>query len=109
MSPLLGVVSIVNHIGIYFGWVFATLLAVTFGLVLVARKTMWKPKPIKPFWVVLVIYGAVLLAGAACSLSGRDIHILYWWLVGAPAAVVGIAVVGGTTSFLVSVWVNRKR
>jgi hypothetical protein len=98
-----------NHIGIYFVCVFATLLAVTFGLILVARKAMWKPKPIKPIWAALLIYGAVILAGGVCSIIGKDIHILYWWLVGAPAAAVGIAVVGGTGNFLVSLWLRRKR
>jgi hypothetical protein len=98
-----------NHIGIYFVCVFATLLAVTFGLVLVARKTMWKPKPIKPIWAILTIYGAVILAGAVCSIIGRDIHILYWWLVGAPAAAAGIAVLGATANCLVGLWLNRKR
>ncbi len=105
----MGIASTTNHVGIYFVCVFATLLAVTFGVVLIARKTMWKPKPIRSIRAALVIYGAVILAGAVCSVIGRDIHILYWWLVGAPAAAVGIAVVGGTANFLVSLWLNRKR
>jgi hypothetical protein len=105
----LGIVSTMNHIGIYFGCVFATLFAVTFGLVLIARKTMWKPKPIKPLWAALVICGAVILAGAVCSVIGRDIHILYWWLVGTPVAAVGIVVVGGSTNYLVNLWLGRKK
>src|SRR5712671_686363 len=77
-----------THPALYFVCVFAALLAVTFGLILVARATKWKPKPIKPVWAVLVICAAVFLAGTVCSIAGRDIHILYWWLLGLPVAAV---------------------
>ena len=90
---LLGIVNTMNHIGIYFVCVFAVLLAVTLGLIFVARTTKWKPKPIKPAWAVLVIFAAVLVAGSVCSIFGRDIHILYWWLLGAPAVAIGIPLV----------------
>jgi hypothetical protein len=82
-----------NHIGIYFVCVFAVLLAVTYGLIFVARTTKWKPKSIKPAWAVLVIFAAVSVAGSVCSIFGRDIHILYWWLLGAPAVAIGIPLV----------------
>jgi len=84
------------------------LLVFSTTLVLVARAKQWKPKPIKLAWVGLVIFGAVFIAGAACSIAGRDIHILYWWLAGAPATVALIAVLGGVMNFLVG-WLSRKR
>ncbi len=81
-----------NHIGVYFACVFATLLAFSTGLVLVARARKWKPSPIKPVWAVLIILAAVFVAGTVCSIAGRDIHILYWWLLGAPLVAVFIPV-----------------
>jgi hypothetical protein len=77
-----------THPGLYFACVFGALLGITFGLTLVARAMKWKPKPIKPAWAVLVICLADLVAGLVCSFFGRDIHILYWWLLGLPAAAV---------------------
>ena len=75
-------------LALYFSGVLMLLLAFSIGLVLVARATKWKPKPIKPVWAVMVICAAVFLAGSVCSIAGRDIHILYWWLFGLPVAVV---------------------
>ena len=104
----LGIVHAMTHLALYFGGVFGVLFAVTLGLVLVARATKWKPKPIKPVWAVSLVIGAVSMAGILCSIAGHDIHILYWWLVGIPAAVVLIAVLGGAMNVLVG-WLHRKR
>src|ERR1017187_3402426 len=68
------------------GCAFLVLIATTIVLVLVARATKWKPKPIEPGWGILVICAAVFLAGLVCSIAGKDIHILYWWLLGLPIA-----------------------
>lgn len=73
---------------LYFGGVFVALLATTTGLILVARATKWKPKPVRPLWGTLAVCGAVLVAGTMCSIAGRDIHILYWWLIGLPIAAI---------------------
>jgi len=77
---------------LYFGGVFGVLFAVTFGLILVARATKWKPKPIRPVWAVSLVIGVVFLAGIVCSIAGHDIHILYWWLAGIPAFVVAVPI-----------------
>ncbi len=90
-----------THPALYFVCVFAALFAVTFGLILVARATKWKPTPIRPVWAVLVIVAADLVAGLVCSYYGRDIHILYWWLLGLPIAAVCIPLIVITTTFCV--------
>ena len=77
-----------THLGLYFGCVFGGLIVTTCALVLVARATKWKPKSIRPVWAILVVCLAVLMAGTVCSIAGKDIHILYWWLLGAPAVAV---------------------
>jgi hypothetical protein len=82
-----------NHLGLYFGCVLVTLLAFSVGLILVARATKWKPKHIKPVWAVVIVFAAVFVAGSVCSIAGRDIHILYWWLLGAPLIAVFIPLV----------------
>jgi hypothetical protein len=66
-----------THLGLYFSCVFA-------------RATQWKPKPLKPVWGISFVCLAVLIAGMVCGIAGRDIHILYWWLLGAPAVAIGI-------------------
>ena len=83
---------------LYFGALFGVLLALTIGLIFTARATKWKPKPIKLIWVSLTVLVAVLLAGTVCSISGRDIRILYWWLLGLLAVLVlfpPILILGG--------------
>lgn len=95
-----------THPALYFACVFGALLAVTFGLVLVARATKWKPKPIKPGWAALVIFAAVFVAGSICSFFGRDIHILYWWLLGAPAVAIGIPLVVIPTTLLMRLFMR---
>ena len=92
----------------YFGGVLVALLTFIFVLILVARATKWKPKPIKPLWAVLVICGSVFLAGVVCSIAGRDIHILYWWLAGAPMTVVFFALLVGVMNVLTG-WLHRKK
>jgi Na+/citrate or Na+/malate symporter len=82
-----------NHLGLYFACVLLTLLAFSVGLVLVARATKWKPKPIKLVWAGLIVFAAVFVAGSVCSIVGRDIRILYWWLLGAPLVAVFIPLV----------------
>ena len=72
------------------GGAFVVLILGMVALVLVARATKWKPKPIKPIWGILVIFATVLLAGVVCSIAGKNIHILYWWLGGIPIAAVVI-------------------
>jgi hypothetical protein len=76
------------NIYVYFGGVFGTLLGTTIVLVLIARATQWKPKPIKRIWGMLVVCAAVIVAGSVCSIAARDIHVLYWWLLGLPVAAV---------------------
>jgi hypothetical protein len=90
-----------NHIGIYFACVFAVLLAVTCGLILVARATKWKPKPIKLAWAALMIFGAVLAAGSVCATAGKDLHILYWWLLGLPMVAIFLPLIVLATNFFV--------
>src|SRR5579859_6937904 len=85
----------------YFGGVLVALLALSTTLVLAARAKNWQPKPIKPIWAVLVICGAVFLAGSVCSIVGRDIHILYWWLLGLPIAAVVFPLIFVTTNLFV--------
>ena len=87
----LGIVRTMNPF-LYFGSVLLALLAFSIALALVARSTKWKPKPIKPAWALLVIVGAVLVAGLVCSIAGEDIHILWWWLLGLPIAAVAFPV-----------------
>jgi hypothetical protein len=70
------------------GGAFVVLLVAMIALVLVARATKWKPKPVKPICGILAICATVLSAGVVCSIAGNDIHILYWWLVGIPIAAV---------------------
>jgi hypothetical protein len=82
-----------THLGLYFSCVFGGLLAIIYGLVFFARATQWKPKPLKPVWGISFVCLAVLIAGMVCSIAGRDIHILYWWLLGAPAVAIGIPLV----------------
>jgi hypothetical protein len=81
----LAIVSTMNHIGIYFACVLLVLLGFSTTLVLVARARQWKPKSMKPGWAILTVSLAVLVAGAVCSIVGRDIHIFFWWLLGALA------------------------
>jgi hypothetical protein len=81
----LGVVSAMNHIGIYFACVLLLLLGFSTTFILVARAKQWKPKPMRLGWAILTVSLAVLVAGAICSFVGRDIHILFWWLLGALA------------------------
>ncbi|MEI6195548.1 MAG: hypothetical protein WCS42_14580 [Verrucomicrobiota bacterium] len=90
-----------NHPLLYFGGVLLVLLAFAIGLVLVARTAKYKPKPIKPVWAVLIIVGAVFIAGSVCSIAGKDIHILYWWLAGLPIVAAGIPMCCFLTNFLV--------
>lgn len=82
-----------THLGLYFGCVFGGLFAIVCALAFVARATKGKPKPIKPAWAISGVCLAVLAAGTICSIAGRDIHILYWWLLGAPAVAIGIPLV----------------
>jgi hypothetical protein len=89
----LGIVRAMNHLGLYFAGVLVVLLAFSISLVFVARATKWKPKPIKPVWVALAVFGAAFVAGSVCAIFGRDIHILYWWLIGAPVAAVLIPLI----------------
>ena len=101
-----------NHIGLYFIGVLVVLMAFSIGMVFVARATRWKQKPIRPVRAFLFIGGAVFVAGLVCSIAGHDIHILYWWLAGAPAAAVFIAVLYavlvGTMNSL-SAWLHRNK
>ena len=90
-----------THRALYFLCVFGALLAVSTGLILVARATKWKPTPIRPVWAVLVIVAADLVAGLVCSHYSREIHILYWWLLGLPIAAVGIPLIVITTTYCV--------
>ena len=90
-----------NHLGLYFACVFGALLAFSIGLILVARATKWKPRPIKPLWAALVVLLAAFVAGGVCSIVGRDIHILYWWLLGVPLAAVFIPLVVVITNLFV--------
>ena len=89
-----------THLGLYFSCVFGGLFAIVYGLVFFARATQWKPKPLKPVWAILFVCLAVLIAGMVCGIAGRDIHILYWWLLGAPAVAIGIPLVVISTSLL---------
>ena len=82
-----------SHLGLYFACVLVALLAFSVGLVLVARATKWTPKPIKPVWAALIVLVATFVAGSVCSIAGKDIHILYWWLLGVPLAAVFIPLV----------------
>lgn len=90
-----------NHLGIYFASVFAALLAFSTVLILVARARRWKPRPIKPVWAALIVLAAAFVAGSACSIAGKDIHILYWWLLGVPLAAVFIPLVVIVTNLFV--------
>jgi len=78
---------------LYFGCVLAVLFVFTIAIVLVARATKWKPKPVKPIWVMLIVWSAVFLAGLVSSIVSRDIHLLYWWLLGIPIAAVVLPVI----------------
>lgn len=82
-----------NHLGLYFACVLVALLSFSIGLVLVARATKWNSKPIKPVWAAVIVFAAVVVAGSVCSIVGRDVHILYWWLLGAPLAALFIPLV----------------
>jgi len=86
-----------------FGSVFLVLLGTTTGLFLIARATKWRPKPIKLLWGVLVICAAVFIAGGVCSIVGRDIHILYWWLIGLPVAAILFPVIFISTTLCVRI------
>jgi hypothetical protein len=101
LHSALGTASAMNHLGLYFACVLATLLAFSVGLLLVARATKWKPKPIKPLRAVLIVFAAVFVAGSVCGIAGRDIHILYWWLLGAPLVGVFIPLVVVATNLFV--------
>ena len=90
-----------NQLGLYFASVLAALLTFSVGLVLVARATKWKPRPIRPVWAALIVLAAVLLAGSVCSIVSRDVHILYWWLLGAPLAAVFIPLVVVSTNLFI--------
>ena len=83
------------------GTVFLVLLLAFVALILVARTTKWKPTPIRPIWAVAAIVAADFVAGLVCSIYGRDIHILYWWLVGLPIAAVLIPLTIVTTTVCV--------
>ena len=89
-----------NHIGLYFGCVFGGLFAIICTLGFIARATKWKPKPIKPVWVALAVFGAAFVAGSVCAIFGRDIHILYWFLIGVPAAAIFIPLTVVITSLV---------
>jgi len=89
-----------NHLGLCFACALVTLLAFSVGLVLVARATKREPKPIKPVWAVLIVFAAVFVAGSVCSIAGRDLHILYWWLLGAPLVAVFIPLVVVATNLI---------
>jgi hypothetical protein len=78
---------------VYFGIILLYLLAFSTAIVLVARATRFKSTPIKPIWATLAILGAVFVAGIAGGIAGRDIHILYWWLLGLPIAAVMFPVI----------------
>ena len=97
-----------NHLGIYFACVLVVLLGCSTTLVLVARLRKWRPKPIKLAWAGLVILGAVFIAGSVCAIAGRDIHILYWWLVGVSATIVFLALLCAAMNVLAG-WLARKR
>jgi hypothetical protein len=70
------------NIFLYFVVVGLALFAWVIAIVLVARATKVKPKPIKPIWAVLMLCLSILPAGFICSYFGGNIHILYWWLLG---------------------------
>jgi hypothetical protein len=95
-----------THLGLYFGCVFGGLFAIICSLIFVARATKWKPKPIKPVWAISAVCLAVLVAGTICSIAGKDIHILYWWLLGAPAAAIGIPLVVIPTTLLMRLFIR---
>jgi hypothetical protein len=95
-----------NHIGLYFASVLVVLLAFSIGLVFVARSTKWKPKPIKPMWAAWMILAAAFVAGGVCSIFGRDIHILYWWLLGVPAVAIGIPLIVIPTTLLMRLFMR---
>ena len=95
-----------NHLGLYFAGVLVVLLAFSISLVFVARATKWKPKPIKPVWVALAVFGAAFVAGSVCAIFGRDIHILYWWLLGVPAVAIGIPLVVIVTTLLMRLFMR---
>jgi uncharacterized membrane protein len=95
-----------THPGLYFSCVFGGLFAIICGLVLFARATQWKPKPLKPVWAILFVCLAVLIAGMVCAIAGRDIHILYWWLLGAPAVAVGIPLIVILTNLLMRLFMR---
>jgi hypothetical protein len=82
-----------SHVGIYFACVFAALLAFSTGLILVARARKSEQRPIKPIWAALIVFAAAFAAGGICSIAGKDIHILYWWLLGVPLAAAFIPLV----------------
>ena len=73
---------------LYFGGVFAGLLAFSTVLILIARSSKRLFLPIKPVWAGLLILAAVALAGTVCSVVGDDWRILFWWLLGLPVAAV---------------------
>ena len=86
---------------LYFGGVFVVLLATTTGLILAARATKWKPKPVRPLWGALTVCGAVLVPGTVCSIAARDIHILYWWLIGLPVSAILLPLIFVSTTLCV--------
>lgn len=90
-----------TNLALYFLCVFGALLAVSTGLILVARATKWKPTPIRPVWAVLVIVAADLVAGLVCSYYARDIHVLYWWLLGLPIVAILFPLIFVTTTLCV--------
>ncbi len=81
------------NIYLYFGGVLVALFVFVIAIVPVARATKWKPKPVKPIWVMLIIWLAVFLFGLISSFVSRDIHMLYWWLLGIPMAAVFLPVI----------------
>jgi hypothetical protein len=66
--------------------VMVALLSLITGTLLAAQ--VWKPKPLGSVRAWLIVVAAVVLAGTACSIAGRDISILYWWLLGLPMVII---------------------
>jgi uncharacterized membrane protein len=81
---------------LYVGGVVLLLAGFLVATWLVARRD----KPIKSFPALLVILGAVLLAGVCCSIAAADIRVLYWWLLGLAGAAVFFHVLFGLASFV---------
>lgn len=53
---------------------------VTLALILWAGATGWKPRPLRPWKVVVTILAAVVAAGSSCAFYARDIRVLGWWM-----------------------------